>query len=132
MARVSRFTASVSCTSFWNPSFSSLVATRNTPPKAVPFLASKLYGVEALISLGSALTSPTPCLAGLLSLCSVLLITICVTAESQLARVPLRGSSVLHQDFRGPQVGFSIRRGDPAQTLCISQLSAGRYMGASA
>ena len=32
MARVSRFTVSVSSTSCWNPSLSSIVATGNSPP----------------------------------------------------------------------------------------------------
>src|ERR1700674_1866292 len=123
MTRVTRFTVSVSSTSCWNPSFSSIVATGNRPPYAVRFLPSKSYGVEAPILLGSPTSSPAPCLTDPLSLCSFLLITIWVTPESQLAKFALRGSSVLHQDFRGPQVGFSVRRGDPAQPLCISQLT---------
>jgi hypothetical protein len=32
IARVIRFTVSVSSTSSWNPSFSSMVATGNNPP----------------------------------------------------------------------------------------------------
>ena len=41
MARVSRLIVSVSSTSCWNPSFSSIVATGNNPPYAVRFLAAK-------------------------------------------------------------------------------------------
>jgi len=63
------------------------------------------YGVEAPILLGSAMSSSAPCLAGFLPLCSFLLFTVWVTPENQLAKVALRGSSVLTQDFRGPQRG---------------------------
>jgi hypothetical protein len=72
--------------------------------------------------LGSPIPSFGPCLARLFSLCSLLLITIWVTPENQLAKFALRGSSVLSQVFRGPQMGFSVRRGDAVQPLCISQL----------
>src|SRR5450755_4563025 len=69
------------------------------------------------------MTAAAPCLAGLLSLCFFLLITVWVTPENQLAKLALRGSSVLPQDFRGPQVGFHFRWGGNAQFLCIIQLS---------
>src|SRR5450755_2808595 len=69
------------------------------------------------------MTAAAPCLAGLLSLCFFLLITVWVTPENQLAKLALRGSSVLPQDFRGPQMGFHFRWGGNAQFLCIIQLS---------
>ena len=59
----------------------------------------------------------------LLSLCFFLLITVWVTFENQLAKLTLRGSSPLPQDFRGPQMGFIFRSAGDAQFLCISQLS---------
>jgi len=39
-----------------------------------------------------------------------------VTPENQLAELALRGSSVLPQDFRGPQMGCSVRPSVGAQT----------------
>src|SRR6185295_4992622 len=122
MARVTRFSVRVSSTSCWNPNFSSMVTTGNSLPYAVRFLPSKSYGVEAPILLGPAMSSSAPCLAGFLPLCSFLLFTVWVTPEDQLAKVALRGSSVLTQDFRGPQMGASFRRADLAQFLCIRQL----------
>src|SRR5213594_2166245 len=68
------------------------------------------------------MTCSAPCLAGFLSLCSLLLFTVWVTSENQLAKLVLRGSSVLPQDFRGPQTGLSFGRVGPAQLLCISRL----------
>jgi predicted component of viral defense system (DUF524 family) len=61
-------------------------------------------------------------LALLLSICFLLLITVWVTPENQLAELALRGSSVLTQDFRGPQMGFSLRQSRTAQFACISRL----------
>jgi hypothetical protein len=78
--------------------------------------------VEAPILLGSAITSSAACLPGCLSLCFFLLITVWVTPENQLAKLALRGSSVLPQDFRGPQMGFAFRWAGVAQFLCIIQL----------
>jgi len=57
-----------------------------------------------------------------------------VTPENQLAKFTLRGSSVLPQlekagraglfwRFSGSPNGFSLRRVDPAQFLCISRLT---------
>src|SRR5262249_54497692 len=58
-----------------------------------------------------------------LSICFLLLITVWVTPENQLAELALRGSSVLAQDFRGPQIGFSLRQSRTAQFACISRLT---------
>src|ERR1700730_16374000 len=61
------------------------------------------------------MTPSGPCLAAFFSLCSFVLITIWVNPENQLGKLSLRGSSVLPQDFRGPQVELSVRRGCAAQ-----------------
>jgi hypothetical protein len=53
----------------------------------------------------------------------LLLITIWVTPENQLAESTLRGSSVLTQDFRRSQMACSVSLPAVAQTACISRLS---------
>src|SRR5262249_18140395 len=53
------------------------------------------------------MTASAPCLAGVLSISICLLFTVWVTPENQLAELALHGSSVLTQDFRGPQMGGS-------------------------
>src|SRR5215471_12762892 len=68
------------------------------------------------------MTASAPCLAGVLSISFCLLFTVWVTPENQLAEFALRGSSVLTQDFRGPQMGFTPRRSRTAQFACISRL----------
>src|SRR5690348_15197310 len=123
MARVTRLTVRVSSISSWNCNRSNIVATGNSPPYAVRFLAPKSYGVEAPILLGSGITASAPCLAGVLWISFFLLITVWVTPENQLAEFLLRGSSVLTQDFRGPQMGCLRRSGDSAQRACINRLS---------
>src|SRR6266403_2254793 len=87
IARGMRPTLNVSSTSFWNPSFSSRMATGNKPPYAVRLLPSKSYGVEAPSLLGSGITRSPPCGARLSSLCSLLRLTIWVTPGSQLAKL---------------------------------------------
>jgi len=52
-----------------------------------------------------------------LSLCLFLLITVWVTPENQLAKLALRGSTVLPQDSRGPPMGFAFSRAGNAQFL---------------
>src|SRR6516164_10881068 len=99
-----------------------MVATGNNPPQAVRFLPWKSNGVDARILLGSEITASAPCLAGVLSVSFFLLITIWVTPENQLAELALRGSSVLTQDFRGPQMGSVRRSVDSPQPTCINQL----------
>jgi len=68
-----------------------------------------------LILLGPAMTASAPCLAGALSISFIVLFTVWVTPENQLAELALRGSSVLTQDFRGPQMGWVMQSGDSAQ-----------------
>src|SRR6266436_2359823 len=115
-------TLNVSSTSFWNPSFSSRMATGNKPPYAVRLLPSKSYGVEAPILLGSGITRSAPCGTRLSSLCSLLRLTIWVTPRSRLAKLELRGLSVLQQDFRGPQVVLSFSPSYSTQRPCIGQV----------
>src|SRR6266446_2651315 len=124
IARGMRPTLNVSSTSFWNPSFSSRMATGNKPPYAVRLLPSKSYGVEAPILLGSGITRSAPCGTRLSSLCSLLRLTIWVTPRSRLAKLELRGLSVLQQDFRGPQVVLSFSPSYSTQRPCIGQVSA--------
>src|SRR5215469_15806247 len=64
----------------------------------------KSKGVDAPIFIGLAITASDPCLAGVLHVCSFVLFTIWVTPENRLAKLALRGSSVLTQYFRGPQM----------------------------
>src|SRR5882724_11866453 len=123
IARGMRPTLNVSSTSFWNPSFSSRMATGNKPPYAVRLLPSKSYGVEAPILLGSGITRSAPCGTRLSSLCSLLRLTIWVTPRSRLAKLELRGLSVLQQDFRGPQVVLSFSPSYSTQRPCIGQVS---------
>src|SRR6266478_350222 len=123
IARGMRPTLNVSSTSFWNPSFSSRVATGNKPPYAVRLLPSKSYGVEAPILLGSGITRSAPCGTRLSSLCSLLRLTIWVTPRSRLAKLELRGLSVLQQDFRGPQVVLSFSPSYSTQRPCIGQVA---------
>src|SRR6266478_4120610 len=125
IARGMRPTLNVSSTSFWNPSFSSRVATGNKPPYAVRLLPSKSYGVEAPILLGSGITRSAPCGTRLSSLCSLLRLTIWVTPRSRLAKLELRGLSVLQQDFRGPQVVLSFSPSYSTQRPCIGQVQDG-------
>src|SRR5215467_2619974 len=54
--------------------------------------------------MGLGMTASDPCLAGVLHVCSFVLFTIWVTPENRLAKLALRGSSVLTQYFRGPQM----------------------------
>src|SRR5215831_3026072 len=54
--------------------------------------------------MGLGMTASDPCLAGVLHICSFVLFTIWVTPENRLAKLALRGSSVLTQYFRGPQM----------------------------
>src|SRR3989441_636778 len=122
IARGMRPTLNVSSTSFWNPSFSSRMATGNKPPYAVRLLPSKSYGVEAPILLGSGITRSAPCGTRLSSLCSLLRLTIWVTPRSRLAKLELRGLSVLQQDFRGPQVVLSFSPSYSTQRPCIGQV----------
>src|SRR5712691_12185830 len=122
IARGMRPTLNVSSTSFWNPSFSSRMATGNKPPYAVRLLPSKSYGVEAPILLGSGITRSSPCGTRLSSLCSLLRLTIWVTPRSRLAKLELRGLSVLQQDFRGPQVVLSFSPSYSTQRPCIGQV----------
>src|SRR6266478_2868102 len=124
IARGMRPTLNVSSTSFWNPSFSSRMATGNKPPYAVRLLPSKSYGVEAPILLGSGITRSAPCGTRLSSLCSLLRLTIWVTPRSRLAKLELRGLSVLQQDFRGPQVVLSFSPSYSTQRPCIGQVPA--------
>src|SRR5215469_12409070 len=69
----------------------------------------KSKGVDAPIFIGLGITASDPCLAGVLRVCSFVLFTIWVTPENRLAKLALRGSSVLTQDFRGPQMGCRFR-----------------------
>src|SRR5215472_19367291 len=64
----------------------------------------KSKGVDAPIFMGLGMTATDPCLAGVLHVCSFVLFTIWVTPENRLAKLALRGSSVLTQYFRGPQM----------------------------
>src|SRR5215472_18483005 len=64
----------------------------------------KSKGVDAPIFMGLGMTASDPCLAGVLHVCSFVLFTIWVTPENRLAKLALRGSSVLTQYFRGPQM----------------------------
>src|SRR6516225_5831410 len=100
-----------------------MVATGNNPPYAVRFLLSKSYGVEHPILFISGITASAPCLAGLLSVSFFLLITVWVTPENQLAELALHGSTVLTQDFRGPQMGWFSRSADSTRAPCISRLA---------
>src|SRR5713226_8230024 len=127
IARGMRPTLNVSSTSFWNPSFSSRMATGNKPPYAVRLLPSKSYGVEAPILLGSGITRSAPCGTRLSSLCSLLRLTIWVTPRSRLAKLELRGLSVLQQDFRGPQVVLSFSPSYSTQRPCIGQVKGLRF-----
>src|SRR5258708_21606816 len=68
------------------------------------------------------MTASAPCLAAFFSISFLLLITVWVTPENQLAELALRGSSVLPQDFRGPQMGVVSQTVGRAQTACISRL----------
>src|SRR5260370_37910727 len=122
IARGMRPTLKVSFRSFWNPSFSTRMATVNKPPYAVRLLPSKSYGVEAPILLGSGITRSAPCGTRLSSLCSLLRLTIWVTPRSRLAKLELRGLSVLQQDFRGPQVVLSFSPSYSTQRPCIGQV----------
>ena len=72
-----------------------------------------------------------PCLAGVLSISFSLFITVRVTPENQLAEVVLRGSSVLAQDFRGPQMGWFRKLADSAQKMCVSRLIGSQQAGKS-
>src|SRR5207245_6232028 len=112
----------------WNPSFSSRMATGNKPPYAVRLLPSKSYGVEAPILLGSGITRSAPCGTRLSSLCSLLRLTIWVTPRSRLAKLELRGLSVLQQDFRGPQVVLSFSPSYSTQRPCIGQVEPNREL----
>src|SRR5215831_16716970 len=102
----------------WAASHTRSRMRRCTSNRSIP----RCNGVEAPILLGSDLTSSGPCLALLLSICFLLLITVWVTPENRLAELALRGSSVLTQDFRSPQMGFSLRQSRTAQFACISRL----------
>src|SRR6516225_3394895 len=85
----------------------------------------KSKGVDAPIFIGLGITASDPCLAGVLRVCSFVLFTIWVTPENRLAKLALRGSSVLSQYFRGPQMAcdsgwvktLSVHVHKPASTL---------------
>src|SRR5260370_42594876 len=73
------------------------------------------------------MTASAPCLAAFFSISFLLLITVWVTPENQLAELALRGSSVLPQDFRGPQMGVVSQTVGRAQTACISRLTRSTF-----
>src|SRR5260370_38023296 len=103
-----------------------MVGSGSSTATAVRSLASKSNVVPAPILLGSATNSSSPCLTGLFSLCFLLFFTVWVTPENRLAKLALRGSSVLPQDFRGPQTCPDLRQAGTAQFLCINRLSRKR------
>src|SRR6185437_14713004 len=55
--------------------------------------------------MGFGVTASDPCLADVFRVCSFLLFTIWVTPGNQFAKLALRDSSVLTQDFRGSPNG---------------------------
>jgi hypothetical protein len=67
--------------------------------------------------MGLGITASTPCLPGVLRLMLVFVVHHLGDSENQLAKVTLRGSSVLTQDFRGPQneVPFRLPDCDPCK-----------------
>src|SRR5215470_5966145 len=73
--------------------------------------------------MGLGMTASAPCLVRVLRVCSFVLFTIWVTPENQLAKLALRGSSVLPQDFRGLQMECNRRFSDPVQVTCINRLT---------
>jgi hypothetical protein len=79
--------------------------------------------VEAPIFIGFPGDLSSPCLAGVLRVCLLVLFTIWVTPESELTKVGLRGSSVLTQEFRGPQMGCELTGSDRTQFTCIKQVT---------
>ena len=106
MARVSRWIVSVSSTSDWNPSLSSMVAMGSSPPYAVRFLLVKSYGVEAPILKASGLTASTPCVTQRFSLFSRLLFTFWVAPENEFAKRQLRFSTCFNAGFSGSPIGY--------------------------
>src|ERR1019366_685096 len=104
MTLVTRLTVTASSSNDWKPSFSSIVATGSRPPYGVRFLPRKSYGVEALMLLGSGITSRTPCLAGFRRVCCFLWFTIWVAPENRSAKLELRAPTVLTQDSQGLQM----------------------------
>src|SRR5664280_480063 len=104
MTLVTRLTVTASSSNDWKPSFSSIVATGSRPPYGVRFLPRKSYGVDALILLGSGITSRTPCLAAFRRVCCFLWFTIWVAPENRSAKLELRAPTVLTQDSQGLQM----------------------------
>src|SRR5665811_495005 len=104
MTLVTRLTVTASSSNDWKPSFSSIVATGSRPPYGVRFLPRKSYSVDALILLGSGITSRTPCLAGFRRVCCFLWFTIWVAPENRSAKLELRAPTVLTQDSQGLQM----------------------------
>src|ERR1035441_3132463 len=122
MTLVTRLTVTASSSNDWKPSFSSIVATGSRPPYGVRFLPRKSYGVEALILLGSGITSRTPCLAGFRRVCCFLLFTIWVAPENRSAKLQLRVPTVLTQDSQGLQMDALPATSFAPQPWCIIQV----------
>ena len=68
------------------------------------------------------MTSSGPSLTGLFSLCFFQFFTVWVTPENRLAKLALRGSSVLPQDFRGLQTCAHFRTRRRGSLLCVNRL----------
>src|ERR1039457_4232705 len=122
MTLVTRLTVTASSSNDWKPSFSSIVATGSRPPYGVRFLPRKSYGVEALILLGSGITSRTPCLAGFRRVCCFLWFTIWVAPENRSAKLELRAPTVLTQDSQGLQMDALPATSFKPQFRCIIQV----------
>src|SRR5262245_20054985 len=100
-----------------------MVVTGNNPPYGVRCAPLKSKGVAAPTFIGFRRTVRSPCLAGVMRVCSLLLFTIWVTPEIELTKVALRGSSVLTQEFRGPQMGCNSSGSDRTQFTRIDQVT---------
>src|SRR5258707_1099926 len=124
IARVSRFTVSVSSTSCWNCSFSSMVATGNSPPYAVRFPPWKSKCVEALIFMGSRGPSPNPCLTGFFALRWPLSITIWVPPENWVVKSELHDLTGFIPGFSGSPNVSRLPRSSRRQILCIIQVTS--------
>src|SRR6516162_1391701 len=127
IARGIRCTLRVSSTSFLNPSFSSIVATGNKPPYGVRFLPEKSKGVFAAILLGSEYDFREPCGTGDLPVCLERFITIWVTPGNGLAKVRLRGRTVLQQHFQGLQMVFLFTDLHSPQNCAYVRLYSKQY-----
>ena len=79
--------------------------------------------MAAPIFIGIRRTVSSPCLPRILRVSSFVLFTIWVTLESERMKLLLRGSSVLTQEFRGPQMGAIRLAQTETNSRCIAKVT---------